>query len=174
MTFEPIMKKLFLIFFVTIAFGAHAQSFYSFAGLNWGDTPEKVDQTLRQRGFSGISFLLRKKCEIQTDCILEFYGPSVLSGNLFFYKGQLDRVSVNIPEGDAIGSVLTSKYGPSLPSNITSSMSEFAKAQQDLYKRWRAPNGEALSLFGNSKVDYLSKRAYEINFQNSTVDKSNF
>jgi len=151
------------IFILTSMFycSVYGQLAFSFSGLNWGDNPKRVAQILKAGEFSDLSFVEIKKCEFLNECTLEFDGPSIVRGYLFFKDGGLDRVTVTVLKSLNIEKTLIGKYGNPMPPNINSDMSAYQKSIEYMYMRWGGGSGGGLSLYDGISLDYKSPRFYD-------------
>ena len=116
---------------------------------------------MKDGGFSDLSFIEIKQCELLNECTLEFNGPSIIRGYLFFKDGGLDRVRVTVPKSSNIENLLISKYGNPITSNIKPEMSAYERSLEYMYMRWGGGSGGGLEVYGGVELDYMSPRFYD-------------
>ena len=151
------LRLIAFTIFGFVSTAVSAQTYFSFSGLNWGDSLEQVESRLQNAGLPLTSKTEKFKCRVVKTCDLGFGGGT--RGTLSMIDGKLAEVRVfseNAPNAYADRlSRLRARYGepkPQVYSRAGVSILELL----DEVTRWEAPNGETLALYKGGVVFYKS------------------
>ncbi len=141
-------KALSLMVLLCAAGAAHADTVYSFSGLQWGWPLQKVKDQLEASKMPLSSKVGTKLCRAKTYCTLRFKGAS--QGTVTLLDDALVGVTVagSADAFDARATELRGKFGPEQGPAAPS------KKGGKPGLRWSAPDGEALELSAAGNVIY--------------------
>lgn len=129
-----------------------AQTHFSFSGLNWGDSLERVDSQLKASGLPIRSTVDKLSCKVKKSCRLDFAGG--VRGSVLLVDDKLVEVWIYAEDGPQAFTErlarLRARYGEPLPSPPSSSAFGMWKT------KWQAPNGETLELEMGGSILYKS------------------